>query len=234
MSRPSVALGAGHFSKCAKGRLEQESPPGMTLTVAPASPWRSPPPPPGASRARARRARIPGGQVHRGPLTPVMTAASPAGGLGSSGGRSSRSSSGAQRGLLMAPSGLGGGWGAVGGARAGARSSGRAGVSREPAGSYKDEPRRDSRRRPGRRTRGVHGAGTRPAPTRPGPRPPRARAAASPRAPAPGATQAAPAAAFRTRPHGFCGRGHPPLLSWFPQFHVLSAANLQLICSPDV
>lgn len=137
------------------------------------------------------------------PLTPVMTAASPAGGVSSSGGSSSRSSRRAQRGLLMAPSGLGGCWGAVGDARAGAQNAERrAGHSRDPAGGYKGEPRRDSRSRPAGRTRGGHGAGT---PPRPPPcpgsargtdcsRPCRARVAVVPGAPTRGATQAAPPA----------------------------------------
>lgn len=132
-----------------------------------------------------------------------MTAASPAGGVSSSGGSSSRSSRRAQRGLLMAPSGLGGCWGAVGDARAGAQNAERrAGHSRDPAGGYKGEPRRDSRSRPAGRTRGGHGAGT---PPRPPPcpgsargtdcsRPCRARVAVVPGAPTRGATQAAPPA----------------------------------------
>lgn len=232
MSRPSAALGAGHFSKCANGRLEQESPPGMTPRWPPPPRCgRHPAPPPGASRARAARAdRCTGGRLprwwRRRPPRGAWAAAAAAA-AGAAAGRSA--------GYSWRPRA----WAAVGGPL-GARglergeAGWRAGVSREPAGGYKDEPRSDSHRHPGSRTRGGHGAGTPPAPTRPGPRPHRARAAAGPRAPAPGATQAAPAAAFRTRPHGFCGRGHPPLLSWFPQFHVLSAANLQLICSPDV
>lgn len=97
-----------------------------------------------------------------------MTAASPAGGVSRSGGSSNRSSSGAQRGLLMAPSGLaavGGRWGR--GARrahesAEQRAGGLAGSSREPPGRYKGERSGDSRPRPpGSRRRG-HGTGTPP------------------------------------------------------------------------
>lgn len=175
MSWPSAALGAGHFSKCAKGRLEQESPPAMTLPVAPASPLRSPPrPPPGASRARATRAdRCTGGRLprwwRRRPPRGVWAAAAAAA-AGAAAGRSA--------GYSWRPRA----WAAVGGPL-GVRgldrgaAGWRAGVSREPAGGYKDKLRSDSHRHPGSRTRGGHGAGTPPAPTRPGP----ARPASSPR-----------------------------------------------------
>lgn len=99
-------------------------------------------------------------QVRR-QLTPVMTAASPAGGVSSSG--SSRSSSSrTQRGSPMASRGRGG----CLGTRSGALGPGTLGTrgqaavrSREPGGGYKGEPRGDSRQA----ARGGHGAGTHPA-----------------------------------------------------------------------
>lgn len=218
----------------------------------------------------AARARIPGGQVRPGPLTPVMTAASPAGGVSSSGGSSSRSSSGAQRGPLMAPSGLRGGWGPLGapgrGALAGARSGGRADwraagaslravIKASPAVTHAGArpaaraggTARAHTPRPHAHTR-AHPAG--------GPGTSTCRRAA-PRAPAPGATQAAPPAgrpapgprlasrlpplaSARRRlshaPQPLCGLRHARSMSWFPKLHVLGAGaeNLQLICCADV
>lgn len=229
------------------------SPPGATL----------PEPLPSQDPRGAARARIPGGQVRPGLLTPVMTAASPAGGMSSRGDSSSRSNSGAQRGPLMAPSGLRGGWGAVGGAGPGRarwsaerRESGLAGGWREPPGRYKGEPRRDSRRRPPGSTRGGHGAGTHPTPPRAHARPPRPGVPGTStcrRAAPGGATQAAPpagrpapgpapslpplASARRRSSHApqpLCGLRRARSLPWFPKLHVLGAENLQLICCADV
>lgn len=172
---------------------------GITLPC-PHLPVAVPTPSPAPTTPRHEEGAHPGWTGAPRPLTPVMTAASPAGGVSSSGGSSSRSSRRAQRGLLMAPSGLGGCWGAVGDARAGARNAERrAGHSRDAAGGYKGEPRRDSRSRPAGRTRGGHGAGTPPRPPAcPGSargrdcwRPCRARVAVVPGAPTRGATQAA-------------------------------------------
>lgn len=235
----------------AKGRRRQASPLGTTLPVPLASPSRFPSP------LRGRLAGALGADRCARPLTPVMTAASPAGGVSSSGGSSSRSSSGAQCGLLMAPSGLaavGGCWERGAGALAGARSGGLAGGYREPPGGYKGKRGRDSRPRPPGSPRGGHCAGTPPRSHAlpPGPagfRDDQCRRSA-PCAPASGATQAAPparlpaprailwasfaAAAFRTRRNRLCRLTHTHLLSWFPKLHVLSADNLQLICSTDV
>lgn len=136
----------------------------------------------------------------RGQLTPVMTAASPAGGVSSSG-SSRSSSSGAQRGAPMAPRGHGGGWGTRSGTLG---TRGRAALpSREPGGSYKGEPRGDSRPV----ARGGHGAGTHT------PRPTRTRA----RAPRPHAHR---------RHAGRAPRGAPPALVSLPVAFVVSETLL--------
>lgn len=237
---PSAAFGAGHFSKCAKGRLKQMAPLGATLPVS----LTSPSPLLGASRARLGQTGAPG------PLTPVMTAASPAGGVSSSSGSRSRSSSGALRGLLMAPSGLaavGGRWGRGAGALAGAPSSGLAGGYREPPGGYKGEHGRDSCPRLPVSPRGGHCAGTPPLPTphsharahrgppasettraaalRPAPPPRAPRRQRPPRgSPLPAILWARlAAAAFRTRRNRLCRLRHNRLVSWFPKLHVFSA-----------
>lgn len=161
----------------------------------------------------------------RGQLTPVMTAASPAGGV-SSGSSSRSSSSGAQRGPPMASRVHGGGWGARSGTLG---TRGRSALpSREPGGSYKGEPRGDSRPA----ARGGHGAGTHPAPhahTRTCPRAPWAQA---PR----GQSPPRGAAAFATLPVAFVVS--ETLLLRCPAFQssTCSAPTLSehIICYTDV
>lgn len=234
---PSAAIGAGHSSKC-QGATEAGVP-------ARKDPPRAPRLPSAAPRGRARGRQ-------------VRPAAYPGDDGGVPGGwreqQRRQQQQEQQRGAVRAPHGAlgtGGSW-----RRLGARSGGLAGCCREPPGGYKGERRRDSRPRPPGSPRGGHCAGTPPRPTRT--RAPTRPAGfrddkcsrSAPRAPAPGATQAAPparrpaprailraslaAAAFRTRRNRLCRLRHTRLLSWFPKLHVPSAGNLQLICSTDV